>query len=98
RRSAPRTPDFGPKTAPRTPWIFPRMNRSLWKSSILPHLKMDFCIGECGLNAIIRRVSATKANELATPRTGRQLGPKGPTKRLIDAVVEMKRRNRHLGL
>lgn len=30
---------------------------------------------------------------LFSPRCGRRPGPKGPTKELIDAVVEMKRRN-----
>ena len=38
-------------------------------------------------------LSARKYRLLFSPRRGRRPGPKGPTKELIDAVVEMKRRN-----
>ena len=38
-------------------------------------------------------LSKRKYRLLFSPRRGRRPGPKGPTKELIDAVVEMKRRN-----
>ena len=44
-----------------------------------------------------KMLTKQKYRVLFSPKRVRRPGPKGPTKELIDAVVEMKRRNRHWG-
>src|SRR6266550_540273 len=46
------------------------------------------------LHSLLRR---RKYRLLFSPKRGRRPGPKGPTKELVDAVIEMKRRNSNWG-
>jgi len=62
-----------------------------------PILRSAIVLGPSTLLSLHNLLTKRKYRLLFSPKRGRRPGPKGPTKELIDAVVEMKRRNRGWG-